>query len=151
MRALLSWTCCLLVLLSASCGRERDDGREVVRFWAMGSEGELVAQLLPEFERLNPGIHVDLQQQPWTAAHEKLLTAFAGDALPDVCSLGNTWVPEFAALGALDPFSSCPDFWPSSQIWGESAGEGRWDRIAPSGVAARRWPVARDRPNSNIL
>jgi len=106
MRTLLSWTCCLLMLLSAGCGRERDDGREVVRFWAMGSEGELVAQLLPEFERRNPGIHVDLQQQPWTAAHEKLLTAFAGDALPDVCSLGNTWVPEFAALGALDPLDA---------------------------------------------
>ncbi len=43
-----------------------------------------------------------LQQLPWTAAHEKLLTAFAGDALPDVCQLGNTWMPEFAALGALE-------------------------------------------------
>ena len=29
----------------------------------------------------NPGIRVELQQLPWTAAHEKLLTAFAGDAL----------------------------------------------------------------------
>ena len=27
-----------------------------------------------------------MQQLPWTAAHEKLLTAYAGDALPDVCS-----------------------------------------------------------------
>ena len=72
----------------------------------MGYEGEVVAQLLPEFERRNPGIHVDLQQLPWTAAHEKLLTAFAGDSLPDVCSLGNTWVPEFAAIGALEPLNA---------------------------------------------
>src|SRR5207342_509104 len=111
------WTCCLLMLLCAGCGRERDDGREVVRFWAMGSEGELVAQLLPEFERLNPGIHVELQQQPWTAAHEKLLTAFAGDALPDVCALGNTWVAEFATLGALQPLdarvAASPDLAPA--------------------------------------
>jgi multiple sugar transport system substrate-binding protein len=34
--------------------------------------------------------------------HEKLLTAFAGDSLPDVCPMGNTWIPEFAALGAWD-------------------------------------------------
>lgn len=69
----------------------------------MGREGEVVARLLPEFERRHPEIHVVLQQLPWTAAHEKLLTAFAGDALPDICQLGNTWIPEFAALDALEP------------------------------------------------
>ncbi len=67
----------------------------------MGREGEVIEQLLPEFERRNPGVQVELQQLPWTAAHEKLLTAFAGDTLPDLCQLGNTWVAEFAALHAL--------------------------------------------------
>jgi multiple sugar transport system substrate-binding protein len=69
----------------------------------MGREGEIVALLLPEFERTHPGIRVEAQQLPWSAAHEKLLTAFAGDATPDVCQLGNTWIPEFAALKALEP------------------------------------------------
>jgi multiple sugar transport system substrate-binding protein len=69
----------------------------------MGREGEVVAALLPEFERDNPGIRVKVQQLPWTAAHEKLLTAFAGDATPDVCQLGNTWIPELTALNALEP------------------------------------------------
>jgi multiple sugar transport system substrate-binding protein len=45
-------------------------------------------------------------QLPWTAAHEKLLTAFAGDATPDICQLGNTWIPEFVALGALEPLDA---------------------------------------------
>ena len=53
-----------------------------------------------------PASSVDVQQMPWTAAHEKLLTAFAGDATPDVCQLGNTWIPEFAALGALEPLDA---------------------------------------------
>lgn len=92
---------CAVVLLG-SCTR-RDDGRELVRFWAMGYEGEVVTQLIPEFERRNPGIRVEVQQLPITAAHEKLLTAFAGDALPDVCAIGNTWVSEFALLDALIP------------------------------------------------
>ena len=104
--ARVAWLCCVLVGLCAGCSREPADHREVVRFWAMGNEGEVVAQLLPEFERRHPGIHVELQQLPWTAAHEKLLTAYAGDALPDVCALGNTWVPEFAALGALQPLDA---------------------------------------------
>lgn len=88
-------------LLAACTGRA--DERDVVRFWAMGYEGEVVTRLIPEFERLHPGIRVEVQQLPVTAAHEKLLTAFAGDGLPDVCALGNTWLAEFAELGALTP------------------------------------------------
>jgi multiple sugar transport system substrate-binding protein len=68
----------------------------------MGREGEVIEQLLPEFERNNPGLRVELQQVPWSAAHEKLLTAFAGDTLPDLCQLGNTWLPELVALHALE-------------------------------------------------
>jgi multiple sugar transport system substrate-binding protein len=69
----------------------------------MGREGEVVAELLPQFARAHPDIEVRVQQLPWRAAHEKLLTAFAGDATPDVCLLGNTWIPEFVALKALEP------------------------------------------------
>jgi multiple sugar transport system substrate-binding protein len=68
----------------------------------MGAEGEHTAKLVPEFERRNPGISVKVQMIPWNAAHEKLLTAFAGRALPDMCQLGNTWIPEFRQLDALE-------------------------------------------------
>jgi multiple sugar transport system substrate-binding protein len=81
----------------------RGGPRGPVNFWAMGREAEVVAQLLPPFRERHPGVEVRIQQLPWTAAHEKLLTAFAGDALPDLCQLGNTWIPEFAALDALQP------------------------------------------------
>lgn len=91
------------VLLLAACGRQAAPQRETVRFWAMGREAEVVGDLIRDFERENPGIAVDVQQVPWTAAHEKLLTAYAADELPDIFQLGNTWVPEFAMLGALEP------------------------------------------------
>ena len=58
---------------------------------------------MPEFERRHPGVRVVVQQIPWTAAHEKLLTGFVGGAPPDLAQLGNTWIPEFAAIGALEP------------------------------------------------
>ncbi|HZF98127.1 MAG TPA: sugar ABC transporter substrate-binding protein [Pseudoxanthomonas sp.] len=90
-----------LILLTGCSGR--GDGRETVNFWVMGYEAQVVRQLLPEFERRNPNIRVKLQQMPVLSAHEKLLTAFAGESLPDVSPLGNTWIPEFAALGALEP------------------------------------------------
>jgi multiple sugar transport system substrate-binding protein len=93
----------LVVLLAAAgCGGDRGD-ESVVRFWAMGREAEVVATLIPEFERAHPGVRVELQAIPWSAAHEKLLTAYAADRLPDVVQLGNTWIAEFAALNALEP------------------------------------------------
>ncbi len=72
----------------------------------MGREGEVVSELIPAFERANPGIKVQVQQIPWSAAHEKLLTAYVGDATPDIAMLGNTWVPEFVALDALEPLDA---------------------------------------------
>jgi multiple sugar transport system substrate-binding protein len=96
---------CFLAM-STACGRAEGAGEVTLRFWAMGAEGEQVAKLVPEFERENPGIRVRVQQIPWTAAHEKLLTAHVGKSTPDVAQLGNTWIPEFEALGALRPLGS---------------------------------------------
>jgi len=87
-------------LSAAGCARRGDD---VVRFWAIGREGEVAGELAADFMREHPQIRIEVQKMPLTAAHEKLLTAYAGDALPDVCQLGNTWLPEFVALDALEP------------------------------------------------
>ena len=86
----------------ALAGCVRESGT-MLRFWAMGRESEVVAALMPGFEREHPGVRVKVEQLPWTAAHEKLLTAFAGDATPDLAQVGNTWLPEMQALGALEP------------------------------------------------
>ncbi len=77
--------------------------QRVLRFWAFGREGEVVQELVRDFEREHPGVRVRVQQIPWTAAHEKLLTAIVGRATPDVAQLGNTWIPEMVTLGALAP------------------------------------------------
>lgn len=85
----------------AACAPSGRDG-EVLRFWAMGREGEVVQSMMPAFERANPGVRVEVQQLPWSGAHAKMLTAFAGGGLPDLCQMGNTWLPEFTALGAVE-------------------------------------------------
>jgi len=92
-------------LVVAGCARERAGAREV-EFWAMGREGEAVARLVGEFERAHPGVRVRVQQIPWSAAHEKLLTAHVGRALPDVVQVGSTWLPELVAVGALAPLDA---------------------------------------------
>jgi multiple sugar transport system substrate-binding protein len=88
-----------------ACSSSKND-EPTLRLWAMGREGEVLSELLPGFEKEHPGIKVRVQQIPWSAAHEKLLTAYVGEATPDIAMLGNTWVPEFAAIDALEPLDS---------------------------------------------
>lgn len=106
----------------------------------MGREAEVVSALLPDFAERNPDIHVRVQQLPWTAAHQKLLTAFAGDATPDVCQLGNTWIPEFAALGALEPLE--PFLAGSRTVAREDYFPGIWDtNVVHGAVLGVHWYV----------
>ena len=94
-----------LSLLLAACAGGAD-GRTEIRFWGLGREGEVARELVPEFERRHPDLRVTVQQIPWTAAHEKLLTAHVGGATPDAAQIGNTWIPEFVALEALAPLDA---------------------------------------------
>ena len=98
------------IALLGACGTT--DDRDL-RFWAMGREGEVAPELLDGFRHENPGIRLRIEQLPWTAAHEKLLTAFAGNATPDVAQIGNTWLPEMQALGALEPLTAYLNATPS--------------------------------------
>jgi multiple sugar transport system substrate-binding protein len=99
----------------------------------MGREGEVVRDLVPDFEREHPGIRVEVQQIPWSAAHEKLLTAYVGRSVPDVCQLGNTWVPEFVTLGALEPLDSRLES--SAHMSPASYFSGIWDTNVIEGVS----------------
>lgn len=85
------WPALALVLL-AGCAK---DGDRPLQFWGLGREGEVVPELLPA--------DVESQQIPWTAAHEKILTAFVGNSSPDIGQVGNTWIPELSAIGAIEP------------------------------------------------
>ncbi|HEX3554005.1 MAG TPA: sugar ABC transporter substrate-binding protein [Thermoanaerobaculia bacterium] len=91
-----------LMISLASCA-PRTDGAVTLRFWALGREGEVVKDLIPDFERRNSGIRVEVQQIPFLNAHEKLLTACVGGVTPDVAQVGNTWIPELTNLRALAP------------------------------------------------
>lgn len=94
----------LFLLLSCSGGSQQKV--TTIDFWGLGREGEVVTQLLPQFHREHPDIHVDVQQIPWTAAHEKLLTSHVGNSFPDCTQIGNTWIPELVTLRALVPLNA---------------------------------------------
>jgi|CXWL01.1.fsa_nt_gi multiple sugar transport system substrate-binding protein len=136
LRVAVAGTACrgLLLLLLLGC-RPPGDAAVTVRFWAFGREGEVVRELVPDFERAHPGIRVDVQQIPWSAAHEKLLTAYVGQSTPDAAQLGNTWIPELVALDALapldrrlassaviDPADSFAGIWDTNRLAGQTWG-----------------------------
>lgn len=123
----------LVLIATAGCGRGEADARTTVRFWGFGREGEVVRELVPAFEARHPEIRIEVQQIPWTAAHEKLLTAFVGNSTPDTAQLGNTWVPEFVSLNALVPLDarlagsairgdSFPGIWDTNVVDGRTWG-----------------------------
>ena len=113
-----------LALGLAGCAAPPRSAITTLRFWAMGREGEVAPELIAQFERENPTIRVRVQQIPWSAAHEKFLTAFVGNATPDVAQLGNTWISELAALKALEPL----DRWiAASAVPVEGYFPGIWD------------------------
>ncbi len=122
----------ILTLIFASACTRGSGSRTTIEFWGLGREGEVVASMIPEFERRNPGIHVIVQQIPWTAAHEKLLTAYVGESTPDVAQMGNTWIPEMVALHAVDDLTGLAggsttiderDYFPG--IWATNVVNGR--------------------------
>ena len=96
-----------------ACTR-RSHGANTVRFWAVGREGEYAVDLLQDFLRERPDIEVEVQKLPWNGAHEKLLTAYAGDSVIDA-SGGESAHP-------LEG-SSDPDLWLMRDCLFDSAGK----------------------------
>ena len=69
--------------------------------WAMGAEGEKLPTLAEQFMTEHPNVRVNVEPVPWDQAHQKLLTAVAGGATPDVSQIGTTWMAELVETGAL--------------------------------------------------
>jgi multiple sugar transport system substrate-binding protein len=96
-------TVCLVVL--CSCGKKTNDGTTTIHFWQFWDMG-VVAPIVAEFEKQNPGVHVDVEQLTWATGLEKIQAALASGTQPDVCELGSTWLPRFSYEGVLEDLTS---------------------------------------------
>ena len=59
--------------------------------------------IVPAFNELYPNVEVETVAIPYDDLHQKLVTAVAGGALPDLVRSDIIWVPELANLGVLVP------------------------------------------------
>jgi multiple sugar transport system substrate-binding protein len=89
-----------LAPLLGGCGAR---ARDTLTVWAMGNEAASLPALLKGIDWPAGAPPIAVQPLPWTAAHEKLLTGFAGGSLPSVGQVGNSWIAELAAIGAIQP------------------------------------------------
>lgn len=65
---------------------------------------DVIRKLLPEFEKENPGIKINIDAMPYDAMRDKILASFmAPKATYDVIIVDNPWMDEFVAGNFLEP------------------------------------------------
>src|SRR6266536_146973 len=81
--------------------QQANGGSKTLTVWLMDGSApkQLVADLNAEFQSSHPGVTVNYQIQQWNGIQDKLTTALAGNATPDVIELGNTQSAKVADLG----------------------------------------------------
>ncbi|MEV4878658.1 sugar ABC transporter substrate-binding protein [Streptomyces cyaneofuscatus] len=119
----------LTVTLSAcgsSGGDVAADEKQTLTVWAMGAEGEKLAEVAKVYRKANPNITVKVTPVGWDVAHQKLVSAAAAGTLPDVAQMGGSYMGEFAELGVLEPVDTGvfdkKDFFPAGWEQGEVDG-----------------------------
>jgi multiple sugar transport system substrate-binding protein len=101
------WTVLSLILVLSmltACGGSPAPAKEgpvTITVWDYYGEATPIKPLVEAFEKENPNIKVNVEALGWDATLEKLNVVFSGGTPPDVATIDMTWLPKFAALGAL--------------------------------------------------
>ncbi|MEU5717829.1 sugar ABC transporter substrate-binding protein [Streptomyces sp. NPDC020403] len=102
------------------------DQKQTLTVWAMGAEGEKLAEVAEVYEKAHPNITVKVTPVGWDVAHQKLVSAAAAGTMPDVAQMGGSYMGEFAELGVLEPVDTKvfdkADFFPAGWQQGEVDG-----------------------------
>ncbi|MCD6449981.1 MAG: sugar ABC transporter substrate-binding protein [Thermotogaceae bacterium] len=110
-----------------------------LKIWAMGEEAKNLSIMVEKFMKENPGVKVEVQAIPWSAAYDKILTGIAGMQLPDLAQMGTTWMAPFGAMGVFEELSS---YMRNSFISEDLFFEGSWQTVKlHGGVYGIPWYV----------
>lgn len=111
-------------------------GSVSLEMWAIGGKVQsdiLTKTVFPGLYKQDPtikGIHVQMLSG-WQDLFQKLVTALAGNAGPDMARIKDYWTPEFAVKGVLLPIDSYMK--QQSDITAAKYGQARWDSSAWKG------------------
>ncbi|WP_234533135.1 sugar ABC transporter substrate-binding protein [Streptomyces shenzhenensis] len=126
--ALVAASALTLTACGGSGGGDVSAGsKQTLTVWAMGTEGEKLADVAKVYEKAHPNITVKVTPVGWDVAHQKLVAAAAAGKLPDVMQMGSTYLGEFADMGALEQVDAKVfkkgDFFPSA--WDQGVYDGK--------------------------
>lgn len=128
MRTFLIWAavlCCGVGVFAALWPRQAvgdaerkalAEGRTIIQYWDrhQGHEHDMRLVFIDEFNRSQNRIYIRAISVGYNSIMEKLLTAIAGSAPPDLCSLESTMLAQLASQGCLMPLegfmASDPEF-----------------------------------------
>ncbi|MEU1788414.1 sugar ABC transporter substrate-binding protein [Streptomyces sparsogenes] len=103
------------------------DEKQTLTVWAMGTEGEKLADVAKAYEKANTNITLKVTPVGWDVAHQKLVAAAAAGKLPDIVQMGGSYMGEFADMGVLEPVDTKVfkegDFFPAA--WKQSTVDGK--------------------------
>lgn len=109
--ATLSVTACSTHAAPGASGGTSARAQTLTMWGSYGNGGNstqqdaLNKQLIPTFEKANPGITVKYVDIPYNSLLQKLTTSAAGGTLPDLVRSDIGWVPQLASLGVVVPLS----------------------------------------------
>jgi ABC-type glycerol-3-phosphate transport system substrate-binding protein len=89
--------------------------QKAITIWSFNLSTDALAtvqkEIIPVFEQANPGISVEWQNIPYTGYREKLLTAAAGEALPDIFIDGYNMLGTYYSAGIIEDMTSYTKEW----------------------------------------
>ena len=143
----------LCLLAAFSCGKKSGSRSTSVHLWQFWDIA-VVAPIIAEFEKQNPGLHVEVEQLTWATGLEKIQAALASGTQPDVCELGSTWLPRFSYEGVLEDLTAVYEaerdsflMWDSALYKGSQAPRrGRAGERRPQPEFRLSVPASRTRP-----
>jgi multiple sugar transport system substrate-binding protein len=97
----------VMALLLGACGGKAgpatSDEKVTITVWDYYGDPNAtpVQPVIEQFEKDNPNIIVKYEIMDWNATLEKLNVVLSGGTPPDVVTVDMTWLPKYAALGAL--------------------------------------------------
>jgi N,N'-diacetylchitobiose transport system substrate-binding protein len=113
---------------ASSAGNAPLSGTVTVWLMTGSAPATLTDALNKEFEAAHPGVKVKYEVQQWDGIQQKLTTALASGAPPDVIEIGNTQTAAFAAQdGILTDLSGDKDSFNGSQWLKGLADSGTYD------------------------